>query len=136
MRRGCGAKGLASLGSVARAAGYDFIYCTGLLDCFSDRVCRRSDARDRCITCWPPAGRLVLCNFAPENPIRQFMKYVLDWNLSASRGRPKRRPWCHPPGARSTCSVSPGGVETYLHIGKPSAPERVGLVTKELVTMA
>lgn len=108
-------KGLASLGSVARAAGYDFIYCTGLFDYFSDRVCRRLTQTMHHMLA--PGGRLVLCNFAPENPIRQFMKYVLDWNLTHRTEAEMQA--LVPPGARSTCSVSPGGVETYLHIDKP-----------------
>lgn len=107
-------KGLASLGSVARAAGYDFIYCTGLFDYFSDRVCRR--LTQTMYHMLAPGGRLVLCNFAPANPIRQFMKYVLDWNLT-HRSQAEMQALV-PPGARSTCSVSPSGVETYLHIDK------------------
>lgn len=108
-------KGLASLGPVARAGGYDFIYCTGLFDYFSDRVCRR--LTQTMYHMLAPGGRLVLCNFAPANPIRQFMKYVLDWNLTHRTEAEMQA--LVPPGARSTCSISPAGVETYLHIDKP-----------------
>jgi extracellular factor (EF) 3-hydroxypalmitic acid methyl ester biosynthesis protein len=108
-------KGLASLGPVARAGGYDFIYCTGLFDYFSDRVCRR--LTQTMYHMLAPGGRLVLCNFAPANPIRQFMKYVLDWNLTHRTEAEMQT--LVPPGARSICSVSPAGVETYLHIDKP-----------------
>ena len=108
-------KGLASLGPVARAGGYDFIYCTGLFDYFSDRVCRR--LTQTMYHMLAPGGRLVLCNFAPANPIRQFMKYVLDWNLTHRTEAEMQA--LVPPGARSRSSLSPAGVETYLHIDKP-----------------
>jgi len=96
------------------AGGYDFIYCTGLFDSFSDRICRR--LTQTMYHRLAPGGRLVLCNFTPTNPIRQFMQYLLDWNLAHRTDAEMQA--LVPAGARSTSSLSPAGVETYLHIDK------------------
>jgi extracellular factor (EF) 3-hydroxypalmitic acid methyl ester biosynthesis protein len=72
-------KGLTTHGPVVKAAAYDFISCTGLLDYFSDRVCKRLIQ-----VLWnmlAPGGKLVICNFTSSNPIIGFMDYVLDWKL-------------------------------------------------------
>lgn len=96
------------------ASGYDFIYGTGLFDYFSDRVCRR--LTQTMYHRLGPDGCLVLCNFTPTNPIRQFMQYLLDWNLAHRTDAEMQA--LVPAGARSTSSLSPAGVETYLHIDK------------------
>jgi extracellular factor (EF) 3-hydroxypalmitic acid methyl ester biosynthesis protein len=103
-------KGLPSFGKIARAGGYEFIHCTGLFDYFSDRVCRRLLSAMH--TMLAPGGRLIVCNFTPANPIRQFMKYVLDWNLIH-----RTEAQLHallPAGVNATNTMSPGDVETYL----------------------
>lgn len=105
-------KGLASLGPVARAAGYDFVHCTGLFDYFSDRVCRRLLAAMHEMLA--PGGKIVVCNFTPANPIRQFMKYVLDWNLIHRTA--EQLAALAPVGTRVTLSESSAGVESYVHI--------------------
>ena len=112
-------KGVPFLGPVAKAGGYDFIYCTGLYDYFSDRVTRR--LTQSMYNMLAPGGRLLVCNFTPANPIRHFMKYVLDWDLThrtqeqmlaiAPQG-------CKPEQLRIT--MSPGNVEAYLHVTKPA----------------
>lgn len=105
-------KGLANLGPVARAAGYDFVHCTGLFDYFSDRVCRRLLAA--MYDMLAPGGKIVVCNFTPANPIQGFMKYVLDWNLI--HRTPAQLAALAPLGAVIRLSESPGGVESYLHL--------------------
>lgn len=107
-------KGLASLGPVARAAGYDFIHCTGLFDYFSDRVCRRLLAAMHDMLA--PGGKIVVCNFTPANPIRGFMKYVLDWNLI--HRTPSELAALAPAGTVAHLTESPGGVESYLHLSR------------------
>lgn len=105
-------KGLASLGPVARAGGYDFIHCTGLFDYFSDRVCRRLLGAMHDMLA--PGGSLVVCNFTPANPIRWFMKYILDWNLI--HRTPEQLAALAPVGAAVRLTQSPAGVESYLHL--------------------
>ena len=111
-------KGVQSFGPVAKAGGYDFIYCTGLYDYFSDRVTRR--LTQSMYNMLAPGGRLLVCNFTPANPIRHFMKYVLDWDLThrtVDQMRALAPAECKPEQVR--ISMSPGDVEAYLHITKP-----------------
>jgi extracellular factor (EF) 3-hydroxypalmitic acid methyl ester biosynthesis protein len=108
-------RGLAALGPVARMAGYDFIYCAGLFDYFSDRVCQRLLAM--MYQMLAPGGRIVVCNFTPANPIRAFMKYVLDWTLIYRTQDEIAR--LAPPDAQVSLSLSPGGVEVYLRLNRP-----------------
>lgn len=112
-------KGLQSWGPVAKVGGYDFIYCTGLYDYFSDRVTRR--LTQSMYNMLAPGGRLLVCNFTPANPIRHFMKYVLDWDLThrtAEQMMAIAPSGCQPENVRIT--MSPGDVEAYLHVTKPS----------------
>lgn len=108
-------RGLAALGPVARMAGYDFIYCAGLFDYFSDRVCQR--LLTMMYQMLAPGGRIVVCNFTPANPIRAFMKYVLDWSLIHRTQEELAR--LAPADAQASLSLSPGGVEVYLHLTRP-----------------
>ena len=110
-------RGLAALGPVARMAGYDFIYCTGLFDYFSDRVCKR--LVNMMFQMLAPGGTLVVCNFTPANPIRCFMKYVLDWNLI--HRTPEEVASLAVPGAHPVMTLSPGHVEAYLHLSRPNS---------------
>ncbi len=112
-------KGASSHGPIVKAGGYDFIYCTGLFDYFSDRVCKR--LLGAMYTMLAPGGKLLVCNFTPANPIRHFMKYVLDWDLTHRTADELRN--LTPDGILSThCHIehSPENVEAYLHIIKPA----------------
>jgi extracellular factor (EF) 3-hydroxypalmitic acid methyl ester biosynthesis protein len=112
-------KAATSYGPVVKAGGYDFIYCTGLFDYFSDRVCKR--ILGAMYSMLAPGGKLLVCNFTPENPIRHFMKYVLDWDLTHRSAEDMRR--IAPDGVQSSqCRIehSPLNVEVYLHITKPA----------------
>ncbi|MDB6137143.1 MAG: phcB, partial [Verrucomicrobiaceae bacterium] len=111
-------KGVPSHGPVAKAGGYDFIYCTGLYDYFSDRVTRR--LTQSMYNMLAPGGRLLVCNFTPANPIRHFMKYVLDWDLK--HRTPEQLLSLAPAGSKADqlrITMSPGDVEAYLHVTKP-----------------
>ena len=103
-------KGLPSNGPVACAAGYDFIHCTGLFDYFSDRVCSR--LLHAMLGMLAPGGRLIVCNFTPANPIRYFMKYVLDWNLV--HRTPAQLRALMPMDCELATSESPRGTEAYV----------------------
>ncbi len=111
-------KNVQSFGQVAKAGGYDFIYCTGLYDYFSDRVTRR--LTQSMYNMLAPGGRLLVCNFTPANPIRHFMKYVLDWDLKhrTAEQMMSLAPIGSKPEHRRI-TMSPGDVEAYLHVSKP-----------------
>ncbi len=111
-------KGGQSFGPVAKVGGYDFIYCTGLYDYFSDRVTRR--LTQSMYNMLAPGGRLLVCNFTPANPIRHFMKYVLDWDLKHRTAEQMLA--LAPAGSKPEqlrITMSPGDVEAYLHVTKP-----------------
>ena len=111
-------KGVQSFGPVAKTEGYDFIYCTGLYDYFSDRVTKR--LTQAMYNMLAPGGRLLVCNFTPANPIRHFMKYVLDWDLK--HRTPEQLLSLAPVGSKAEhlrITLSPGDVEAYLHVTKP-----------------
>jgi extracellular factor (EF) 3-hydroxypalmitic acid methyl ester biosynthesis protein len=58
---------------------YDLVYCAGLFDYLSDRVCRLM--MEILYALVGPAGLLIVTNVAPNNPVRNMMEYVGAWNL-------------------------------------------------------
>ena len=58
---------------------YDMVYCSGLFDYLSQRVCRRlNDLFARLLA---PGGLMMVTNVSDTNPSRAWMEYVLEWNL-------------------------------------------------------
>jgi extracellular factor (EF) 3-hydroxypalmitic acid methyl ester biosynthesis protein len=61
------------------APQYDFVYCAGLFDYFTDPVCRRLI---RLFFQWvKPGGLATVTNVHPDNPNRPTMEYLLEWYL-------------------------------------------------------
>ena len=60
-------------------SSYDIVYCAGLFDYLSDRVCRR--LMDIFYEMVAPGGILVATNVEASNPDRQMMEYLMDWHL-------------------------------------------------------
>ncbi|MEZ5645933.1 MAG: class I SAM-dependent methyltransferase [Burkholderiaceae bacterium] len=60
-------------------AGFDFIYCAGLFDYLSDKVCTRLIRYflSRC----NPGARMLLTNVHAQNPERHGMEHLLEWHL-------------------------------------------------------
>ena len=58
---------------------YDLVYCAGLFDYLSDRVCRRM--MEILYDLVAPGGVLIATNVAARNPVRNMMEYVGAWNL-------------------------------------------------------
>jgi len=60
-------------------AEFDLIYCSGLYDYLSDSVCKSLNTHlyDRL----KPGGLLVVGNFAPNLPVRNFIEHFLEWFL-------------------------------------------------------
>lgn len=100
-------------GEVARAGRYDVIYCTGLFDYFSARVCSR--LMRVFFQMLAPGGSVLVCNFTPANPIRGLMKLILDWDLIHRTENDLIS--LLPEEVRLASKAvmkSPGGVEAYL----------------------
>lgn len=114
---------LARSGLLERGS-YDLLYCAGLFDYLSDRVCERVLR-----VFWElaaPGAAIVASNFAPPNPMRAFMDYVLDWRLlhrSESLVRTLAVDDSLKP--RSRTIAAPGGAEIFLRMDKPRAVHEV-----------
>jgi extracellular factor (EF) 3-hydroxypalmitic acid methyl ester biosynthesis protein len=60
-------------------SNYDVVYCAGLFDYLSHRVCKRLVE----LFCMMvrPGGIVIVTNVAASNPRKAWMEYVMEWNL-------------------------------------------------------
>jgi extracellular factor (EF) 3-hydroxypalmitic acid methyl ester biosynthesis protein len=58
---------------------YDMVYCAGVFDYLSDRICKR--LMNIFYDMVAPGGLLVVTNVDTSNPSRQTMENMLDWHL-------------------------------------------------------
>ncbi len=109
----------ARIGNVdAEASQYDIVYCAGLFDYLSDRVCQRLIETFYEMTA--PGGVVVVTNVDESNPVQGVMEYVMEWHLIyrsaeqllglAPAGVPKEN---------LTVLKDPSGVNIFLEIRKP-----------------
>jgi extracellular factor (EF) 3-hydroxypalmitic acid methyl ester biosynthesis protein len=59
---------------------YDMIYCAGIFDYLSDRICKR--LMNIFYSMLEPGGLLVATNVDASNPSRNGMEYLLEWHLT------------------------------------------------------
>ena len=97
---------------------YDFVYCAGLFDYLSDRICKR--LMNIFYDMLAPGGLLVATNVDASNPNRQTMEYVLEWHLiyRNSEQLNSLNPDNAPPGSFTVKSDNTG-VNIYLEVRKP-----------------
>lgn len=69
----------ASQGGVDEFSGYDIVYCAGLFDYLSQRVCKRMV--ELFTSMLKPGGVVIVTNVATSNPRKAWMEYVMEWNL-------------------------------------------------------
>ncbi|MBC7978984.1 MAG: class I SAM-dependent methyltransferase [Armatimonadetes bacterium] len=69
----------ATQGGEADFTNYDVVYCAGLFDYLSQRVCKR--LVELFCTMVRPGGRVIVTNVAASNPRKAWMEYVMEWNL-------------------------------------------------------
>lgn len=72
-------KGVARVDSVFSPHTYDFVYCAGLFDYLSDKFCQK--LMDIFYNLLAPGGLLVVTNVDSSNPIKNLMRYILEWHL-------------------------------------------------------
>lgn len=66
-------------GRTSEPAAFDLVYCAGLFDYLSDRVCRNLIGL---FHEWvAPGGLVLVTNVHPANPMRGVMEHILEWNL-------------------------------------------------------
>jgi extracellular factor (EF) 3-hydroxypalmitic acid methyl ester biosynthesis protein len=97
---------------------YDVVYCAGVFDYLSDRICKR--LMDIFYDMLKPGGLLVATNVDASNPSRNGMECLLEWHLiyrnymQLSALIPDRAP----PGSAEVKSDETG-VNIYIEVRKP-----------------
>lgn len=71
--------------SQSGGAKYDFVYCAGLFDYLSDRVCKQ--LVDLFYSWLAPGGLLLVTNVDGTRPFHNKLEFILDWNLIYRNGR-------------------------------------------------
>jgi extracellular factor (EF) 3-hydroxypalmitic acid methyl ester biosynthesis protein len=103
-------------------AGFDFVYCAGLFDYVSDRVCKRlTEVFYHMVS---PGGLLMVTNVDASKPFRHSMDYLLEWHL-IFRNRQQMRDLVPDPADPAAASVlaDPLAVNLYLELRKPEGPD-------------
>ena len=97
---------------------YDFIYCAGLFDYLSDRICKR--LMNILYDMLAPNGLLLATNVHQSNPNRNSMDFFLEWHLvhrnraQLERLRPDRAPEGSFRGKQELT-----GVNVFIEVRKP-----------------
>ena len=97
---------------------YDMVYCAGLFDYFSDRVCQR--LIDYFYDLLAPGGLLIATNLDKSNPDRNGMEYLLEWHLFYRDKKQLNalRPDRAPPESQ-TVQSDETGVNIVIEVRKP-----------------
>jgi extracellular factor (EF) 3-hydroxypalmitic acid methyl ester biosynthesis protein len=97
---------------------FDFVYCAGLFDYLSDPVCK--NLLNLFYDLVAPGGLVVATNVIDPNPSRNWMEYVLDWNLVYRNGRQfaSLKPTAAPADSARVRSVG-DAVNIFLEVRKP-----------------
>ncbi len=98
---------------------YDIVYCAGLFDYLSDRICRR--LLEVFYDLVAPGGLLIATNVDSSNPSRNWMEYVLEWHLvyRDKEGFAKIAPDKAPLEAINV-KADETGVNIFLEVRKPA----------------
>ncbi len=107
----------ATSGTSTVHGSFDLVYCAGLFDYLSNRVCRRLVE----LFCdWVgPDGLVVVTNVHVGNPIRGYMEHVAEWHLEYRDERHLRR--FAPGSLPSRVFTDPTNLNLFLEVRKPGA---------------
>jgi len=97
--------------------GFDLIYCGGLFDYLSEPTCR---SLVQLFYDWLlPGGKVIVANMNDSKPFRNFIEFVLDWQLIYRDGGKMLA--LAPGRLRETARVisEPTSVNLFLHLSKP-----------------
>ncbi len=96
-------------------SGYDIVYCAGLFDYLSQRVCQR--LVDLFCKMAKPGGLVIVTNVAATNPRKACMEYLMEWNLiHRSINEMKELVPAGMPVQRSDVRADATGVNLFLEI--------------------
>jgi extracellular factor (EF) 3-hydroxypalmitic acid methyl ester biosynthesis protein len=96
---------------------YDMVYCAGLFDYLSDRVCAR--LLNLFYQSTKPGGRVLVTNVHPSNPNRYAMEHILEWHL-LYRNADDMSALCPQLGTQKIF-YDDTGINVFLEITKPGA---------------
>jgi len=105
-------------GAGFEVGGYDVVYCAGLFDYLSDRICRR--LLEVFYDLVAPGGLLIATNVDRSNPSRNYMEYVVEWHL-VYRNAEEFMKLAPAKSKPETCAVKTDatGVNIFLEVRKP-----------------
>lgn len=105
-------------GAGFEVGSYDMVYCAGLFDYLSDRICRR--LLEVFYDLLAPGGLLVATNVDASNPSRLWMEYVVEWHL-VYRNKEQFLKLAPESALPENCRVSADGtgVNIFLEVRKP-----------------
>jgi extracellular factor (EF) 3-hydroxypalmitic acid methyl ester biosynthesis protein len=104
-------------GNFGLDGNYDLIYCAGLFDYLSDDICcELVKLFDHNLL---PGGLALVANMNDSKPFRNFIEFVLDWQLIYRSSRAVQQ--FAPESAPEQVSVmaEPASVNLFLHLRKP-----------------
>jgi len=99
----------------ANSQTYDIIYCAGLFDYLSDRVCAKLVALF-CEWC-EPGGRVIVTNVHSSNPVKGLMEHIMEWHLVMRDESDMFRLAPDPDAAKVYTDET--GINVFLEIVKP-----------------
>jgi len=101
---------------LAADPNYDFIYCGGLFDYLSDPTCR---ALVHLFYDWlRPGGTLIVANMNDTKPFRNFIEFVLDWQLVYRDSAQMQALAPEPLRDAVRIIAEPTSVNMFLHLAK------------------
>ena len=93
---------------------YDFVYCAGLFDYFSDLVCKNLT---NLFYQWvKPGGLVTVTNVHANNPVKNLMEHILEWYLVYRDEQDME--YLIPEGVQGEVIPDPTGVNVLLDIRK------------------
>jgi extracellular factor (EF) 3-hydroxypalmitic acid methyl ester biosynthesis protein len=98
---------------------YDFVYCAGLFDYMSDRICKR--LMNIYYDLLAPGGLLIATNVDASKPFRHSMEFILEWHLicRSQQQLAALNPDKAPPGSFSVTNEETG-VNVFIEVRKPA----------------
>jgi extracellular factor (EF) 3-hydroxypalmitic acid methyl ester biosynthesis protein len=107
-------------GSELMPKTYDLVYCAGLFDYMSDRICKR--LMNIFYDLLAPGGLLIATNVDASKPFRHSMEFLLEWHLICRNEQQLAalNPDKAPPGSFSV-THEPTGVNIFIEVRKPNA---------------
>jgi extracellular factor (EF) 3-hydroxypalmitic acid methyl ester biosynthesis protein len=99
---------------------YDFVYCAGLYDYLTDRVCTLLTRLFYSFVA--PGGLVIATNVHPDNPVRFYMDFLVEWHLEYRNERQMLELARDLRVARAHTDST--GVNVFVEIRKPMDDDR------------